>query len=182
MESPKGYPNSWIGWLSLVLWQLPRALLRAIVRALLATKSFAAGSSSYLHHMACVSKSVMKDIISLSDYVPNSTEALWMRCAIVGADHSASLSRDCEVQVRKEVLLRYCFCCVKKSVSGTAFAHGLLVEKGTQEPILQTKRVACELRYSWTKKKEFLVLGHVNVALVRSLSYKILCFLELSES
>ncbi len=47
MESPKGYPNLWIGWLSLVLWQLPCALLKAIVWAFLATKSFAAGSSTY---------------------------------------------------------------------------------------------------------------------------------------
>jgi hypothetical protein len=30
--------------------------------------------------------------------------------------------------VRKVVLLWYCFCCVKESVSGTAFAHGFLVE------------------------------------------------------
>ncbi len=45
MESPKGYPNLWIGWLSLVLWQLPHPLLKAIVRAFLATKFFAAGSS-----------------------------------------------------------------------------------------------------------------------------------------
>jgi hypothetical protein len=88
-------------------------LLKAIVQAFLATKSFAAGSSMYLRHMACVSKSVTMDVISLSNYVPNSTEALWMRCAIVGADHSASLSCDCEVQVRKVVLLRYCFHCVK---------------------------------------------------------------------
>jgi hypothetical protein len=113
MESPKRYPNLWIGWLSLVLWQLPCALLKAIVQAFLATKSFAAGSSTYPCHMACVSKSVTKDVISLSDYVPNSTEALWMRRALVGADHSASLSCNCEVQVRKVVLLRYCFCCVK---------------------------------------------------------------------
>ncbi len=113
MESPKGYPNSWIGWLLLVLWQLPCALLKAIVQAFLATKSFATGSSTYLRHMACISKSVTKDIISLSNYIPNSTEVLWMRQAIVGADHSASLSCDCEVQVRKVVLLRYCFCCVK---------------------------------------------------------------------
>ena len=113
MESPKGYPNSWIGWLSLVLWQLPCALLKAIVLAFLATKSFAAGSSTYLCHMACVSKSVPNDIISLSDYVPNSTEVPWMRRAIVGADHSASLSRDCKGQVHKVVLLLYCFCCVK---------------------------------------------------------------------
>jgi hypothetical protein len=46
----------------------------------------------------------MKDITSLSDYVPNSTEVPWMRWAIVGADHSASLSCDCEGQVRKVVL------------------------------------------------------------------------------
>ncbi len=113
MESPKGYPNSGIGWLSLVRWQLPCALLKAIVQAFLATKSFAAGSSTYPCHMACISKSVTKDVISLSDYVPNSTEALWMRRVIVGADCSASLSCDCEVQVRKGVLLRYCFCCVR---------------------------------------------------------------------
>ncbi len=109
----KGYPNLWIGWLLLVRWQLPCASLKAIVQAILATKSFAAGSSTYSCHMACISKSVTKDVISVSDYIPNSTEAPWMRHAIVGADHSASLSRNCEVQVRKVVLLRYCFCCVK---------------------------------------------------------------------
>jgi hypothetical protein len=76
-------------------------------------KCFAVRSSTYPCHMACISKSVTKDVISLSDYVPNSTEAPWMRCAIVGADHSASLSCDCEGQVRKVVLLWYCFCCVK---------------------------------------------------------------------
>jgi hypothetical protein len=76
-------------------------------------KSFAAGFSTYPCHMACISKSVMKDVISLSDYVPNSTEVLWMRRAIVGAYHSASLSRDCQGQVRKVVHLWYCFCCVK---------------------------------------------------------------------
>ncbi len=113
MESPKGYPNLWIGWLLLVLWQLPCALLKAIVQAFLATKSFAVGSSMYPCHVACISKSVTKDITSLSNYVPNSTEALWMRHAIVGADHSASLSCDCQGQMRKVVLLRYCFCCVK---------------------------------------------------------------------
>jgi hypothetical protein len=112
MESPKGYPYLWIGWLSLVLWQLPSALLEAIVRAFLATKSFAVGFSTYPCHMACISKSVTKDVISLSDYIPNSTEAPRMRHAIVGADHSASLSHDCEGQVRKVVLLWYCFCCV----------------------------------------------------------------------
>ncbi len=44
MESPKGYPNSWIGWLLLVLWQLPCTSLKALVLAFLTTKSFAAGS------------------------------------------------------------------------------------------------------------------------------------------
>jgi hypothetical protein len=113
MESPKGYPNLWIGWLLLVLWQLPCALLKAIVQAFLTTKSFAVGSSTYPCHVACVSKSVTKDVISLSNYVPNSAGTPWIIHAIVGADHSASLSHDCEVQVRKVVLLWYCFCCVK---------------------------------------------------------------------
>jgi hypothetical protein len=46
----------------------PSALLKAIVWAFLATKSFAAGFSMYPCHMACVSKSVPRDVISLSDY------------------------------------------------------------------------------------------------------------------
>ncbi len=50
-------------------WVL-HALLKAIVRAFLATKSFAAGSSMYLCHMACISKSVPRDVISLSDCRP----------------------------------------------------------------------------------------------------------------
>jgi hypothetical protein len=58
-------------------------------------KSFAVGLSTYPCHMACISKSVTKNIISLSDYVPNSTEAPCMRRTMVGADHSASLSCDC---------------------------------------------------------------------------------------
>jgi hypothetical protein len=41
--------------------QVPCASLKAIVRAFLATKSFAAGSSTYPCHMACVSKSVPRD-------------------------------------------------------------------------------------------------------------------------
>ncbi len=48
--------------------QVPRALLKAIVRAFLATKSFAAGSSTYPCHMACISKSVPRDVISSSNY------------------------------------------------------------------------------------------------------------------
>ncbi len=53
-------------------------LLKVIVQAFLATKSFAAGSSTYPCHMACISKSVPKDVISLSNYVTNSREAPWM--------------------------------------------------------------------------------------------------------
>jgi hypothetical protein len=57
---------------------VPHALLKAIVRAFLATKSFAAGSLTYPCHMACVSKSVPKDVTSLSNCVPNGTEVPWM--------------------------------------------------------------------------------------------------------
>ncbi len=113
MESPRDFQTRDYGWLLLVLWQLPRASLKAIVRAFLATKCFAAGSSTYPCHMAWVSKSVTKNVISLSNYVLNSTVKLWMRCAIVGADHSASLSCNCQGQVRKVVFWWYCFCCVK---------------------------------------------------------------------
>ncbi len=48
----------------------PCALLKAIVRAFLATKSFAAGSSTYPCLIACVSKSVSRDVISSSDCRP----------------------------------------------------------------------------------------------------------------
>ncbi len=57
--------------------RVPRALLKAIVQAFLATKSFPAGSSRYPCHMACVSKSVLRDIISLSDCHPQ-----WLRSAV----------------------------------------------------------------------------------------------------
>ncbi len=50
--------------------RVPRALLKAIVQAFLTTKSFAAGSSTYPCHMACVSKSVPRDVISLSNCCP----------------------------------------------------------------------------------------------------------------
>jgi hypothetical protein len=49
---------------------VPHTLLKAIVRAFLATKTFAVGSSTYPCHMACVSKSVPRDIISLSNCRP----------------------------------------------------------------------------------------------------------------
>jgi hypothetical protein len=55
-----------------------RALLKAIVRAFFATKSFTAGSSTYPCHMACISKSVPRDIISSSDCRPQRLKAPWM--------------------------------------------------------------------------------------------------------
>jgi hypothetical protein len=48
----------------------PRALLKVIVWAFLATKSFTARYSTYPCHMACISKSVPRDLISLSDCRP----------------------------------------------------------------------------------------------------------------
>jgi hypothetical protein len=57
--------------------RVPCASLKAIVWAFLATKSFAAGSSTYPCHMACVSKSVLRDVISLSDCRPQ-----WLRSAV----------------------------------------------------------------------------------------------------
>jgi hypothetical protein len=50
--------------------RVPCALLKAIVRAFLATKSFAARYLTYPCHMTCVSKSVPRDVISLSDCRP----------------------------------------------------------------------------------------------------------------
>jgi hypothetical protein len=49
---------------------VPCALLKAIVGGFLATKSFAVGSSTYPCHMAYISKSVPRDVISLSDCCP----------------------------------------------------------------------------------------------------------------
>jgi hypothetical protein len=57
--------------------RVPRVLLKAIVRAFLAMKSFAAGSSTYPCHMACISKSVPRDVISLSDCHPQ-----WLRSTV----------------------------------------------------------------------------------------------------
>jgi hypothetical protein len=54
--------------------RVPHALLKAIVRAFHAIKSFAAGSSTYPCHMACASKSVPRDVISLSNCRP-----YWLR-------------------------------------------------------------------------------------------------------
>jgi hypothetical protein len=46
---------------------VPCTLLKAIVWAFLATKSFAAESSTYPCHMACISKAVPRDVISSSN-------------------------------------------------------------------------------------------------------------------
>jgi hypothetical protein len=50
--------------------RVPCTSLKAIVRAFLAMKSFAAGSSTYPCHIACVLKSVPRDDISLSNCHP----------------------------------------------------------------------------------------------------------------
>jgi hypothetical protein len=50
--------------------RVPRTSLKAIVWAFLATKSFAAGSSTYPCHMACISKSVPRDVIFSSNCCP----------------------------------------------------------------------------------------------------------------
>jgi hypothetical protein len=57
--------------------RVPCTLLKAIVRAFLTMKSFAAGSSMYPCHMQCVSKSVPRDVISLSNCRPQ-----WLRSAV----------------------------------------------------------------------------------------------------
>ncbi len=44
------------------------ALRNAIVRSFLTTETFAVGSSTYPCHMACISKSVPRDVISWSAY------------------------------------------------------------------------------------------------------------------
>jgi hypothetical protein len=63
------------------------ALLKVIVWAFLATKSFAVGSSTYPSYMACVSKSVPKDVMSLSNCRPQ-----WLRSTVDVTCNSWSLS------------------------------------------------------------------------------------------
>jgi hypothetical protein len=84
-------------------------LLKAIVRAFLAMISFAAGSSMYPCHMECISKSVPRDVISLSDCRPQ-----WHRSAVdvMRNRWGQSLSVPCvfQGQVHKVVLFWYWFC------------------------------------------------------------------------
>ncbi len=47
----QGYPNSWIGWLSLVIWQLSCASLLGDSAGLPHYECFAAGSSTYPCHI-----------------------------------------------------------------------------------------------------------------------------------
>jgi hypothetical protein len=70
------------------------ALLKTIVWAFLATKSFAEGSSTYLCHMAYVSKSVSRDVISLSNCCPQRLRsAVDVTCNSQGQLLSISFSR-----------------------------------------------------------------------------------------
>ncbi len=106
------------GWLLLVLWQLPHALLKAIVWAFLATKSFAAGSSTYPCHMAFISKSVPRNVISLSNCRPQ-----WHRSAMDVTRNSWGWSLSIPFLRSSEI--KY----VKKYFHGTTFTCGFLVEK-----------------------------------------------------
>ncbi len=63
MESPSNFQL-----VNKVDCYVPCALRNAIVQAFLTTKTFAAGSSTYPCHMAFVSKSVPRDLLSLSNY------------------------------------------------------------------------------------------------------------------
>ncbi len=99
--------------------QVPCALLKAIVRAFLATKSFTAGSSTYPFHMACISKSVLRDVISLSNCRPQ-----WLRSTV---DETRN-SRGRLLSVPSCVLQGSQVC--KVSFDGTAFPCGFLVKKG----------------------------------------------------
>jgi hypothetical protein len=86
------------GWLPKHSWHLfafqlvPCTLFNSITWTFLATKFFAAGSSMDPCHLACVLKSVLRDIIPSIGCSPNCLEAQWVWHAWVGADCSTSLS------------------------------------------------------------------------------------------
>jgi hypothetical protein len=111
----QGYPILWIGWLSLVRWQLPRALLLGNSAGLPRYECFAVGSSTYPCHMAFVA-CLMTAFLRFAPKRWCGPSSLRMLC-------SGSFN------MHKVVLLWYCFCCVKESVSGTAFVHGFLVDQ-----------------------------------------------------
>ncbi len=79
--------------LHLIPFQLvPCTSFNLIVRTFLAMKSFTAGSSRDPCHLACVSKSVPRDVIPSISYSTQILEAQWVGSAWVGADCSTSLS------------------------------------------------------------------------------------------
>ncbi len=82
-----------------------------------------------------------------------SLSVLFLRLSGSGAQSSPFMVL---LSLRKVVLLRYCLC----------IWHPC--RKRMQESILHTRWVACEHRYSWTKKREFLVEDTWKVTLVRS--------------
>ncbi len=86
---------------------------KAIVRALLATNASQRGfqRTHAIYGVCCLS---VDSFLALC-----STDSADLPCCECSAAGSF---------VRKVVLLWYCFCCVKESVSGIAFAHGFLVE------------------------------------------------------
>ncbi len=86
---------------------------KAIVRAFLATNALQRGfqRTHAIYGICCLSVDSFLMIHS-----SNSVDLPCYKCFAVGSF------------VRTVVLLWYCFCCVKESVSGTAFAHGFLVE------------------------------------------------------
>jgi hypothetical protein len=122
-------------------------------------KCFAAGSSTYPCHMACISKSVTKDIISLSDYIPNSTEAPWMRRAILSIPFSrlsgsGALSSPLLIllSLHKVVLFWYSLCiwlpCRKRDAgANTSNKTGRL-----QNPLLMNQKKG----NSWLRTREKL--------------------------
>jgi hypothetical protein len=87
--------------------------------ASLAKKSFAAGSSMYPCHMACVSKSVPGDVISLSNFCPQRH-----RCTMDLTHNSWGPI------TQRPFLVFFRVRCIKYSFHGTALACGFLIEKG----------------------------------------------------
>ncbi len=149
----------------ITLQWVPCALLKAIVWAFLATKSFAACSSTYPCHMAYVSKSVPRDVISSSDChprrhrsamdvardsrgwslsIPLTHSSGFLRLVLMiscqneypGWDTWSALGQT--PQVRKEVLSWYYFCL------------WLPHRKRDVGASSSTRRVSWETRYLWT--------------------------------
>jgi hypothetical protein len=92
----KGYPNSWIGWLLLVFWQLPGALLQDNSAGLPRYEYFAAGFSTYPCHMAFIACLMTAFFALCSKAIVRTFLATILRSRIFN--------------LRKVVLLWYCFC------------------------------------------------------------------------